>query len=362
MLKIAQLVGARPQFIKCAPVQKELDRLGVGHFLIHSGQHYDEAMSEAFFKELNIAPPKHQLNWPLQSTEAIEIVSRAIADVLEREKPNVLIVYGDTNTTLAGALAAEKTGTPLAHIEAGLRSFNRAMPEEYNRVKTDALSKWLFCPNEESVENLSKEGIFTTHGRWVECTGDVMLDNLLHLLNNRTTSHLGQWQNTPFALLTLHRNFNVDHTVRLKSLINNVLKLAELQNTSVLWILHPRVQKSLQTDSELIQISRHPLLHLEEPMSYTSTIHHTIKAEWVMTDSGGLQKEAGYLGKRVLILRAETEWMEWVDRSQAFLVDDDLNKMVLALSVPITEKKDLNASFKSASASIVKTLINTLKP
>ena len=301
---ILSIVGARPQFIKAAPVSRAL----AGRFnevLVHTGQHYDYGMSDIFFKEMDMREPDFNLG--AGGGTHGEQTGRMIIElekIVARVKPDCLLVYGDTNSTLAGALIAAKAGIKLAHVEAGLRSFNRSMPEEINRVLTDHVSDLLFCPTDAAVENLSKEGI--TKG--VHRTGDVMYDALLHNLElARKRAPILQQMNLSrggYALVTIHRAGNTDDPDR----INSILDALGLLPVNVVFPVHPRTRKMINE----LGLSVNPNVSLIEPVGPLDILILQEGADCILTDSGGMQKEAYLLGVRCITLREETEWVETV--------------------------------------------------
>ncbi len=303
-MKVLTVVGARPQFVKAWPTSAALRAAGVEEIVVHTGQHYDERMSGQFFTELGLAPPSVNLGvgsgaHGAQTGRMLELIERE----LEAAKPDWLLVYGDTNSTLSGALAAAKLHIPVAHVEAGLRSFNRRMPEEINRVLTDHVSARLFCPSQKAADNLSREGI----SAGVHIVGDVMYDALLHfsaVAERQSAIHhtLGLARGN-YHLATIHRAENTDDPERLRTLIAT---LAALDRPCVL-PLHPRTRAFLERTGGMPH-SR--TLHLLEPVGYLDMLALTRHAHVVFTDSGGLQKEAYWLGTRCITLREETEWVE----------------------------------------------------
>lgn len=309
MCKILSVVGARPQFIKAAPVSRALRLAKITEFLVHTGQHYDRQMSDVFFTELKIPVPDLNLNVGSGSHGA---QTGAMLAGLERtileQKPDWVLVYGDTNSTLAGALAAAKLQVPVAHVEAGLRAFNRRMPEEINRVVADALASLLFVPTELGRQNLLREGVAGDRICW---TGDVMFDAMLNFRNQAAQSscaldRLGL-KNTPFVLATVHRAENTDDPARLTAILEGLRAVAA--TLRVVLPLHPR------TRTRLRQL---PLLHTEpleiiEPVGFVDMICLEMAAQVIATDSGGVQKEALFHGVPCVTLRGETEWTESVD-------------------------------------------------
>ncbi|MFC1828189.1 non-hydrolyzing UDP-N-acetylglucosamine 2-epimerase [Thermodesulfobacteriota bacterium] len=325
-MKIVSIVGVRPQFIKAAPVSRALLKAGHIEFLLHTGQHYDYGMSEAFFKELEISEPDVNLGVGsgLHGQQTGQMLIR-IEEVLLVEKPDWAIVYGDTNSTLAGALAAVKLHIPVAHVEAGLRSFNRKMPEEHNRILTDHCSELLFCPTQTAVENLKQEGI--TKG--VHFVGDVMHDALLHniKLAEKNSNILEKLNLKPknYALATVHRPENTDNPVKLNSIFNALDKIGQ-DGLPVVMPLHPRTSKNLN-DLGVYQLSN---LLLIEPASYLDMLILEKQAKVILTDSGGVQKEAYWFRVPCVTLRNETEWVETVKKGWNVLAGTNEDNIIYA--------------------------------
>ena len=316
MTRLVTVVGARPQFIKAATVSRACLDAGVDEVVIHTGQHFDRNMSAIFFDELGLRAPDHDLG--ISGGTRATMIGRmltALDPLLARLEPDAVLVYGDTNSTLAGALAAEAHGVPIAHVEAGLRSFNRAMPEESNRIVTDHLSALCFCPSDAAVTNLAREGIADDR---VVRTGDVMFDAMRHHL-----AHAGpivrdlSLDAAPYVLATVHRAENTDDPVRLTAILDGLERLAA--HATVVLPLHPRARAALQ---------RHDLdgpdaLRVIEPVGYLDMLALEASAALIATDSGGVQKEAYFHGVPCLTLRDETEWTELVDAGVNVLVGAD---------------------------------------
>jgi UDP-N-acetylglucosamine 2-epimerase len=328
--KIIQIVGARPQFIKYLPVSKAIQKLRanggkIEDILIHTGQHYDHAMSKIFFEQLNIPEPSINLGIGSAShgAQTGRMLTR-IEDVLLKMKPDRVVVYGDTNSTLAGALAASKLHIPVAHVEAGLRSFNRKMPEEINRVVTDHLSDLLFCPTNMSVENLAKEGI----EKGVHHVGDVMYDALLHYVSKAEkqsdiSDKLGL-QRSGYLLLTLHRPANTDSSETLDKIMSAI---ARLTHHEFVFPVHPRTRKAILQSK--VKFPKN--VQVIDPVGYLDILALEKNAAMILTDSGGLQKEA-YLQKVPCVtLREETEWQETVEAGWNILVGSDTDRIVHAV-------------------------------
>jgi len=317
-MHVVTIVGARPQFIKAAPVARALAAAGIRETLVHTGQHYDANMSDVFFSELGIPPPAHMLG--IGGTTHGDMTGRmlqAIERILLDEQPTGVIVFGDTNSTVAGALAAVKLGIPVAHVEAGLRSFNRGMPEEINRVVTDHVAKILFCPSEVSRGNLAAEGIV----RDVHVIGDVMAEAAAlaaEIVAADPPRYLPdvvrQARLQGYVLMTLHRAENIDEPTHLAALVEAVNRIEE----PVVFPIHPRCEKAL---------ARHGLalrdhVTLLPPQPYLAMTALLQNAGCVATDSGGLQKEAYWAKKPCLTLRGETEWVETVTEGWNTLVTE----------------------------------------
>jgi UDP-N-acetylglucosamine 2-epimerase len=316
-MRVLTVVGARPQFVKAAPVSRALAAQGIAEAMVHTGQHYDRQLSDVFFEELQLRKPDHHLGVG-SATHGVQTARmlEGIEAILLAERCDWVLVYGDTNSTLAGALAAAKIGIPVAHVEAGLRSFNRAMPEEINRVVADHLSALLFCPTEASARNLATEGIT----RGVHHVGDVMYDSVLHCLRlaEQAPSPLAALglSERGYCLATIHRPANTDDPERLRGLIE---LLAELDAPVVL-PLHPRTSKALAAAG--IAAARGAIRAIE-PASYLQMLILERHAAAIITDSGGIQKEACFFGVPCITLRPETEWVETVECGWNTLVDAD---------------------------------------
>ena len=313
-MKIVSIVGARPQFIKCAPVSREL-RKAHDEILVHTGQHYDHGMSEVFFEELAIPKPDYNLGIG-SGTHGRQTGAMlgAIEDVLEREEPDMVLVYGDTNSTLAGALAAAKMHVPVAHVEAGLRSFDRRMPEEINRVLTDHCSDLLFCPTKTAVENLAAEGI--TGG--VHLVGDVMVDamNYNRAVAEERSRILEAVGVRPgeYLVITVHRPSNTDSQENMVAILG---ALAEA-GMPVVFPVHPRTRNYLGRYGLLAKMPEN--VQVTEPLGYLDMLHLMAHAAKILTDSGGVQKEAYMLGVPCITLRENTEWVETVEAGWNVLV------------------------------------------
>jgi UDP-GlcNAc3NAcA epimerase len=305
-MKIVTVVGARPQFVKAAPVSRAL-RLRHTEVLVHTGQHYDRVLSDLFFEEMDIPRPDHELgvgSGPHGRQTGQMLIG--IEEVLLAERPDWVLVYGDTNSTLAGALAAVKLGIPVAHVEAGLRSFNRAMPEEHNRILTDHCADLLLCPTQTAVDLLRDEGVT----RGVHLVGDVMYDAALQFADvaRQRSTILADLGLTPksYALATLHRPYNTDDPVRLAE----VLAALDALEMPVVFPMHPRTRQRLNSVGNTHHASRNT--HHVPPVGYLDMLALEQSAALILTDSGGVQKEAYFFAVPCVTLRPETEWVETV--------------------------------------------------
>ncbi|MCT4624941.1 MAG: UDP-N-acetylglucosamine 2-epimerase (non-hydrolyzing) [Schleiferiaceae bacterium] len=368
MIKIVSVVGARPQFIKAASLSrifKSNFANKVEEILVHTGQHYDTKMSDVFFNELEIEKPRYNLgvgsgSHAHQTGEALVQLER----VLQDENPDAMIVFGDTNATLAGALAASKMKIPIAHVESGLRSFNMKMPEEVNRVITDSLSSFLFCPTEQAVRNL-KHLDFDTKKKvsglnpLVLNVGDVMFDTSLFYRQKASRSILDvlEIKEGQFVLATMHRDFNTDNKERLSTILKALDELSLL--IPIILPLHPRTKSKMDE----MKIPAPKNLRFIEPVSYLQMLALEDGAKFIVTDSGGVQKEAFFFEKPTLILRHETEWTEIVDNGNAFLCDADTFKIKQAFSYLLENPSFTYPSFYgkgNAAELICKTLVDHL--
>ncbi len=308
-IRILTIVGARPQFIKSATVSRAFKNARIQEFVVHTGQHYDPEMSAVFFEELDLPKPYAILECGgLQRDAMIDKIVADLRPIIAAIAPQYVLVFGDTNSTLAGALAAEKQGVPIIHVEAGLRSFNDEMPEEWNRIQTDELSHILFTPSAAADENIVDEGFLLPHQRVVN-VGDTMFDAVQMFspfARHREAMGELEWFQKPFALATLHRMENVKHPERLKERISS---LNELHRHGIpVWMpLHPSTRNEVEKAGVEIAFNTSP------PVGYLEMLWAIQQCAIVITDSGGLQKEAYFLGKHCITLRNETEWVELVD-------------------------------------------------
>lgn len=337
-MKVLTVVGARPQFIKAWPVGRALREAGIDEHLVHTGQHYDERMSQVFFEEMGIRRPDQNLDvgsasHGMQTGRMLEALERVMID----QRPDWALVYGDTNSTLAGALAACKLGIPIAHVEAGLRSFNRSMPEEHNRVLTDHCSELLLCPTQTAVDNLAREGVT----RRVHLVGDVMYDAVLHFgaMARERSRILEECRagDGGYYLATIHRAYNTDGGERLLALLRALDEL----DAPVVLPLHPRTRARLTEHAPRTAFSR---LRLMDPVGYLDMLRLEQGARAIITDSGGVQKEAYFFGVPCFTLRPETEWVETLASGWNTLVGDDasaLRRIVPEFRRPSTQQPPL---------------------
>lgn len=331
-MQILTVIGARPQFIKAAVLSRYLrdnPSLGIKETLVHTGQHYDANMSEVFFKEMDI--PQPDVNLHLGSGSHGKMTGAMLAGIEElllEKKPDALLVYGDTNSTLAGTLAASKLLIPVIHVEAGLRSFMMAMPEEQNRRLTDHLSTYLFCPTQTAIKNLAAEGINncgtdikpTADNKRVCMTGDIMYEaSIYYRAHNTVKIH-----DKDFILLTIHRQENTDNIERLSSIVKAI---NELKDEIFIFPVHPRTRKILTQNN--LKFENH--VKLIDPIGYFEMIAYEENCKCVLTDSGGVQKEAFFFEKPCITMRDSTEWVELVDNGWNALVGADTDKIIQSI-------------------------------
>jgi UDP-GlcNAc3NAcA epimerase len=321
-VKVLSVVGNRPQFIKSGPVSEALREREIEEVVLHTGQHYDPELSQVFFDELGLGEPRYRLEVGGLPREAmLEALRPGLLHAIEVERPDWVLVYGDTNSTLGGARAAAEAGIPLAHVEAGLRSYDLAMPEEHNRIETDRLSQLLFCPDERSRVNLEGEGVA---GR-IEVVGDVMADacfRLAPIARARSTTH-SRYGVRPrhYIVTTLHREANTSQP-RLGRLLEGLRRLDE----PVVFPAHPRTRVAIATQG--LSLGH---VQLTEPLGYLDLAALVSQARVVVTDSGGLQKEAYWYGVPCVTARPSTEWVDTVEAGANVLVDDDPDRLVEAV-------------------------------
>ncbi|HEX7412971.1 MAG TPA: UDP-N-acetylglucosamine 2-epimerase (non-hydrolyzing) [Bacteroidia bacterium] len=348
MIKIVTIIGARPQIIKAAALSRAIKSKfskEIEEVIVHTGQHYDANMSDVFFDELQIPQPNYNLNVGSGShAKQTATMLTGIEDILVQEKPQAIVLYGDTNSTLAGAIAAAKIHIPIAHIEAGLRSFNKTMPEEINRISCDHCSTFLFAPTKAGYDNLVKEGFkpdakapYNINNPKIYHCGDVMYDNSLHFASiaEQKSKMLNKYnlQKDNFILTTIHRDNNTDMPERLNALFSALFEIHEKNKIAVILPLHPRTKKCVNEylDKALLEkISASEQFIISEPLPFLDMIMLEKNCSLVMTDSGGVQKEAFYFEKPCVILRPETEWIELLACGAAVLADADKEKIVAA--------------------------------
>lgn len=348
MKKIVTIIGARPQIIKVSAISRAIatyfsDKLT--EIIVHTGQHYDENMSEVFFKELGIPKPNYNLNVGSgKHGEQTAKMITGIEEILLKESPDFLVVYGDTNSTLAGAIAASKIHIPVVHIEAGLRSFNKTMPEEINRIMCDHVSTLLFSPTKTGYENLINEGFnknvkapYSADNPKIYHCGDIMYDNSMYFstMSNQKSTILDRIEvkENKFALSTIHRNNNTDDKERLTSIFRGLNNISKEHKLDIVLPLHPRTKKLLETNVEaslLAEVKANKHIKIIEPVSFLDMIALEKNSRIIVTDSGGVQKEAFFFKKPCVILRPETEWTELVENGTALITDADTTKIETA--------------------------------
>jgi len=343
-MRIVTIVGARPQIIKAAALSREIKnrRTEIEELIVHTGQHYDNNMSEVFFKELGI--PKPRINLMVGSSshgEQTAIMIQKIEQVLLKYKPHAVVVYGDTNSTLATAIAASKLNIPIVHIEAGLRSFNKKMPEEVNRIACDHVSTLLFSPTKSGYSNLINEGFKKTLN--VKATidspniyhcGDVMYDNSLFFskISDQKSNIIEELklEDERFILVTVHRNDNTDSVIKLNELFSSFLEIIKKHQIKIIFPIHPRTSKMMDQllDNEIKkEIEKSKLFKIISPASFLEMIALEKNATLIITDSGGVQKEAYFFKKPCIILRPQTEWIEIVETKSAIITDTSAVKI-----------------------------------
>ncbi len=360
MLKIVTVIGARPQFIKAAAISRAIKNSfadKITEIIVHTGQHYDPEMSEVFFTQLNIPHENYNLgvgsgSHGVQTAKMIE----SLELVLLKEKPDAIILYGDTNSTLAGAIVASKLCIPIIHIEAGMRSFTKKVPEEINRIMCDHVSTLLFTPTKTGAENLYREGFkkankgpyHVDNPKVIQC-GDIMYDNSLFFRNVALSKSkiLKKYKLSPgnFTLVTIHRNNNTDDPSRLFSIFSSLDLLSSVAGAVFVIPLHPRTRKMLSSVPGLeIRLTENKKIKIIPPASYLDMIALEANADMVITDSGGVQKEAYYFEKPCIILQSETPWVELVQNGCAELVD--ANSTAINSAYTYFKKSDIKLNFK----------------
>lgn len=348
MIKLVTIIGARPQIIKAAALSRAIRNNFSGRIkeiIVHTGQHYDDNMSQVFFDEMGVPEPNHNLGIGSASHgKQTAAMIEKLEEVIIKENPDFVVLFGDTNSTLAGAVAASKIHFPVIHIEAGLRSFNKSMPEEINRIVCDHTSTLLFTPTKTGLNNLVREGFnpnskppYTQDNPGIFHCGDIMYDNSLHfagiaesksriLENNRL-------EKGKYILGTIHRDNNTDIPERLNSIFQAIHEIAAENKSDIILPLHPRTTKILQqnlSDEIFKSIKNNPHIKIVPPASFFDTLVLEKHCLMVMTDSGGVQKEAYFFQKPVIILRAETEWVEIVDNGTGITTDTNKENILQA--------------------------------
>jgi UDP-GlcNAc3NAcA epimerase len=361
MKKIVTILGARPQFIKASVLSRLIlkdDQLQ--EVIIHTGQHFDKNMSDIFFDEMEIPKPKYNLK--IQSKlhgEMTGLMMSEIEKIVLNESPDCILVYGDTNSTLAGALVASKLNIKLAHVEAGLRSFNNNMPEEINRIITDRISDILFCPTENSLKNLQKEGFGNFEGKKIIKTGDIMLDASIFYAERgiKKNKQLGE----EFILCTFHRAENTDNDKNLLTILKAINEIGK--QIKIIFPIHPRTKSKIEAINNNYKL-KYSNVDFCEPLGYIDMISHIKNCNYVITDSGGLQKEAFFMKKMCLTLRDQTEWVELVEGGYNYLCEIDSDKILEANSKILTISKSFEENFYgngNTGNQIINELKKTLK-
>ena len=323
-MKIATVIGARPQFIKCAPLSREL-RKNHQEIVIHTGQHYDYEMNQVFFQELSITEPDYNLQAG-SGRHGVQTGTMLVKleEILVREKPDLMLVFGDTNSTLAGALAAVKLQINIAHVEAGLRSFDRTIPEEINRIITDHCADYLFCPTGTAVSNLKRESVAGQIHLTGDVTVDVLGDSIEAARHSLMLERLGLGKKS-YLLVTIHRQSNTDNESNLRSIVEALLEIDE----NIVFPLHPRTEKYLKVYGLYDRLREN--IRLIKPLGYLDFLKLMSNARKILTDSGGIQKEAYILSVPCITLRENTEWVETVDNGWNILVGTNREKIIQAV-------------------------------
>lgn len=376
-MKILTVIGARPQIIKASAISRAIKKYynqQINEVIVHTGQHYDVNMSSVFFDELEIPQPNYNLNVGsgMHGEQTAKMI-QGIEAIILSESPNYLLVYGDTNSTLAGAIAASKLHIPVVHIEAGLRSYNKLMPEEINRILTDHCSTYLFPPTASGLNNLLKEGFNDSNTKpysmdhpLVKNMGDVMLDNTLYFsqLAEQKSDIINtlDLKNQPFVLCTIHRNDNTDNAFKLKEIIQALINIADKYAIKIVLPIHPRTKKMIvNLDQQLLEkFTNNPLIKILEPVSFFDMMMLEKYSNFIITDSGGVQKEAFFFQKPSVILRKETEWVEIVDAQMAFLTDANCQEIIDAATLILEGKIKNNVVEIFGDGNAAKNILNLL--
>lgn len=376
-MKILTVIGARPQIIKASAISRAIKKYynqQINEVIVHTGQHYDVNMSSVFFDELEIPQPNYNLNVGsgMHGEQTAKMI-QGIEAIIQSESPDYLLVYGDTNSTLAGAIAASKLHIPVVHIEAGLRSYNKLMPEEINRILTDHCSTYLFPPTASGLNNLLKEGFNDTNTKpysmdhpLVKNMGDVMLDNTLYFsqLAEQKSDIINtlDLKNQSFVLCTIHRNDNTDNAFKLKEIIQALINIADKYAVKIVLPIHPRTKKMIvNLDQQLLEkFTNNPLIKILEPVSFFDMMMLEKYSNFIITDSGGVQKEAYFFQKPSVILRKETEWVEIVDAQMAFLTDANCQEIIDAATLILEGKIKNNVVEIFGDGNAAKNILNLL--
>jgi UDP-N-acetylglucosamine 2-epimerase (non-hydrolysing) len=353
-MKIGIILGTRPEIIKFAPLIKLFSKKKVNYFVIHTNQHYSYNMDRIFFKELRLPQPKYNLGVG-SGTHGQQTGSmlEKIEPVLMKEKPDVVLVEGDTNTVLAGALAASKLGIAIGHVEAGLRSYDRRMPEETNRIITDHISSLLFVPTENSRKNLLKEGI---DKKKIFITGNTIVDSVkqnIGLIKSKKK------EKKDYFLITLHRTENVDHKEILSDLVHSILLVMHKYQTRLIWPIHPRTKKQLKKFNLLKKLEKNKLISLVEPVGYFEFLELEKNASLIITDSGGIQEEACILKVPCITMRDNTERPETLTVGANVLIGSNPKKIVPAANLMLKKKRKWKIPFGKGNTSEI--MLNILK-
>ena len=356
-MKILTIVGARPQFIKAAVVSRAISRIAGSHeVIVHTGQHYDRNMSEVFFHELAIPEPQYNLGINAMSNTVMTAkMIEGIQGVIEVEQPELVLVYGDTNSTLAGAIAARQNHIMLAHVEAGLRSYNMLMPEEMNRILTDRISNYLFCPTDTAINNLHEEGFANFKCR-ILLSGDVMYDASLfyaEMAEKKSTILKQLGIEKDYLLVTFHRSENVDDPENLSEIVSALNEIS--RRIKIVLPIHPRTKKRLAEQNLRLDFP------VTDPVGYLDMIQLLRHSKLVMTDSGGLQKEAFFFKKYAVTLRNETEWTELVENGFNILSGTKKNDILESFDKTLKKESDFNVHLYGtgkAGEFIAHTLLN----
>jgi UDP-GlcNAc3NAcA epimerase len=376
-MKILTVIGARPQIIKASAISRAIKKYynqQINEVIVHTGQHYDVNMSSVFFDELEIPQPNYNLNVGsgMHGEQTAKMI-QGIEAIILSESPNYLLVYGDTNSTLAGAIAASKLHIPVVHIEAGLRSYNKLMPEELNRILTDHCSTYLFPPTASGLKNLLKEGFNDTNTKpysmdhpLVKNMGDVMLDNTLYFsqLAEQKSDIINtlDLKNQPFVLCTIHRNDNTDNEFKLSEIIKALINIVDKYAIKIVLPIHPRTKKMIVNLDKLLleKFTNNPSIKILEPVSFFDMMMLEKYSNFIITDSGGVQKEAFFFQKPSVILRKETEWVEIVEAQMAFLTDANSQEIIDAASLILEGKIKNNVVDIFGDGNAAKNILNLL--